>query len=111
MLVYRTQLQSAQFQALDSVIELLEAAGICRIDRSPAFDLLRMRGRIIGDDLVGHPDAGSFCLQPENDDFVHGLRDAPVVIRLGVIAVFSFIALLLVGFYYMLAKKALVWEE
>lgn len=30
---------------------------------------------------------------------------------LGVIEVFSFIALLLVGFYYMLAKKALKWEE
>lgn len=30
---------------------------------------------------------------------------------LGVIEVFSFIALLLVGFYYMLSKKALVWEE
>jgi NADH-quinone oxidoreductase subunit A len=30
---------------------------------------------------------------------------------LGVIEVFSFVALLLVGFYYMLAKKALEWEE
>jgi NADH-quinone oxidoreductase subunit A len=30
---------------------------------------------------------------------------------LGVIEMFSFIALLLVGFYYMLAKKALKWEE
>jgi NADH-quinone oxidoreductase subunit A len=30
---------------------------------------------------------------------------------LGVIEVFSFIALLLIGFYYMLAKKALTWEE
>lgn len=30
---------------------------------------------------------------------------------LGVIEVFSFIALLLVGFYYMLSKKALTWEE
>ena len=30
---------------------------------------------------------------------------------LGVIEVFSFIALLLVGFYYMLSKKALRWEE
>jgi NADH-quinone oxidoreductase subunit A len=30
---------------------------------------------------------------------------------LGVIEVFSFVALLLVGFYYMLAKKALKWEE
>ena len=30
---------------------------------------------------------------------------------LGVIEVFSFIVLLLVGFYYMLAKKALKWEE
>ena len=30
---------------------------------------------------------------------------------LGVVEVFSFIALLLVGFYYMLAKKALRWEE
>lgn len=30
---------------------------------------------------------------------------------LGVIEVFSFIALLLVGFYYMLSKKALKWEE
>lgn len=30
---------------------------------------------------------------------------------LGVLEVFSFIALLLVGFYYMLAKKALKWEE
>jgi NADH-quinone oxidoreductase subunit A len=29
----------------------------------------------------------------------------------GVIEVFSFIALLLVGFYYMMAKKALKWEE
>lgn len=29
----------------------------------------------------------------------------------GVIEVFSFVALLLVGFYYMLAKKALKWEE
>ena len=29
----------------------------------------------------------------------------------GVIEVFSFIALLLVGFYYMLAKKAIKWEE
>jgi NADH-quinone oxidoreductase subunit A len=29
----------------------------------------------------------------------------------GVIEVFSFIALLLVGFYYMLAKKALKWED
>ena len=70
------------------MFELFDAAGIRRIDRSPTFDLFRMRGGIIGDDLVGHPDAGSFCLQPENDDFVHGLRDAPVVIRLGVIAVF-----------------------
>src|ERR1700745_4120438 len=30
---------------------------------------------------------------------------------LGVIEMFSFIALLLVGFYYMIAKKALKWEE
>src|SRR3954468_20136024 len=30
---------------------------------------------------------------------------------LGVIEVFSFIALLLVGFYYMLAKNALKWED
>lgn len=30
---------------------------------------------------------------------------------LGVIEVFSFIGLLLVGFYYMLSKKALKWEE
>jgi NADH-quinone oxidoreductase subunit A len=30
---------------------------------------------------------------------------------IGVIEVFSFVALLLVGFYYMLAKKALRWEE
>ena len=30
---------------------------------------------------------------------------------LGVVEVFSFIALLLVGFYYMLAKNALKWEE
>ncbi|MES2678330.1 MAG: NADH-quinone oxidoreductase subunit A [Bacteroidota bacterium] len=30
---------------------------------------------------------------------------------LGVVEVFSFIALLLVGFYYMLSKKALTWEE
>lgn len=29
----------------------------------------------------------------------------------GVIEVFSFIALLLVGFYYMLAKKAIKWED
>lgn len=29
----------------------------------------------------------------------------------GVIEVFSFIVLLLVGFYYMLSKKALKWEE
>ena len=30
---------------------------------------------------------------------------------LGVIKMFSFIALLLIGFYYMLSKKALKWEE
>jgi NADH-quinone oxidoreductase subunit A len=30
---------------------------------------------------------------------------------LGVIEIFSFIALLLVGFYYMISKKALQWEE
>ncbi len=30
---------------------------------------------------------------------------------LGVIEVFTFIVLLLVGFYYMLSKKALKWEE
>ncbi len=30
---------------------------------------------------------------------------------LGVIEVFSFIVLLLVGFYYMLSKKALQWED
>jgi NADH-quinone oxidoreductase subunit A len=30
---------------------------------------------------------------------------------LGVIEMFSFVALLLVGFYYMLSKKALKWEE
>jgi NADH-quinone oxidoreductase subunit A len=30
---------------------------------------------------------------------------------LGIIEVFSFIILLLVGFYYMLSKKALKWEE
>jgi NADH-quinone oxidoreductase subunit A len=29
----------------------------------------------------------------------------------GIIEVFSFIVLLLVGFYYMLAKKAIKWEE
>jgi NADH-quinone oxidoreductase subunit A len=29
----------------------------------------------------------------------------------GVIEVFSFIALLLVGFYYMMSKKAINWEE
>jgi NADH-quinone oxidoreductase subunit A len=29
----------------------------------------------------------------------------------GVIEVFSFIGLLLVGFYYMLSKKAIVWED
>lgn len=30
---------------------------------------------------------------------------------LGAVEVFSFIALLLVGFYYMLSKKALNWED
>jgi NADH-quinone oxidoreductase subunit A len=30
---------------------------------------------------------------------------------LGVVEVFSFIVLLLVGFYYMISKKALKWEE
>lgn len=30
---------------------------------------------------------------------------------LGVVEVFSFIALLLIGFYYMISKKALVWED
>lgn len=30
---------------------------------------------------------------------------------LGVIEMFSFIGLLLIGFYYMLSKKALKWEE
>jgi NADH-quinone oxidoreductase subunit A len=30
---------------------------------------------------------------------------------LGIIEMFSFIALLLVGFYYLLAKKALKWED
>lgn len=30
---------------------------------------------------------------------------------LGIVEVFSFIILLLVGFYYMLSKKALRWEE
>jgi len=30
---------------------------------------------------------------------------------LGVIEVFSFIGLLLVGFYYMISKKALKWED
>ena len=30
---------------------------------------------------------------------------------LGVVEVFTFIILLLVGFYYMLSKKALKWEE
>lgn len=30
---------------------------------------------------------------------------------LGIIEVFTFIILLLVGFYYMLSKKALKWEE
>lgn len=30
---------------------------------------------------------------------------------LGIIEMFSFIALLLVGFYYMIAKKALKWED
>jgi NADH-quinone oxidoreductase subunit A len=30
---------------------------------------------------------------------------------LGVIEVFSFIGLLLIGFYYMVSKKALKWED
>jgi NADH-quinone oxidoreductase subunit A len=30
---------------------------------------------------------------------------------LGIVEVFSFIALLLVGFYYMISKNALKWEE
>jgi NADH-quinone oxidoreductase subunit A len=30
---------------------------------------------------------------------------------LGIVEVFSFILLLLVGFYYMISKKALKWEE
>lgn len=30
---------------------------------------------------------------------------------LGVVEVFSFIALLLVGFYYMISKKAIKWED
>jgi NADH-quinone oxidoreductase subunit A len=30
---------------------------------------------------------------------------------IGIVEVFSFIALLLVGFYYMISKKALKWEE
>jgi NADH-quinone oxidoreductase subunit A len=30
---------------------------------------------------------------------------------LGIVEMFSFIALLLVGFYYLLAKKALKWED
>ncbi len=30
---------------------------------------------------------------------------------LGVVEIFSFIALLLVGFYYMISKKALNWED
>jgi NADH-quinone oxidoreductase subunit A len=30
---------------------------------------------------------------------------------LGIVEVFTFIALLLIGFYYMIAKKALKWED
>ena len=30
---------------------------------------------------------------------------------LGIIEMFSFVALLLVGFYYMISKKALTWED
>lgn len=30
---------------------------------------------------------------------------------LGIVEMFSFIALLLVGFYYIIAKKALTWED
>jgi NADH-quinone oxidoreductase subunit A len=30
---------------------------------------------------------------------------------LGIVEMFSFVALLLVGFYYMIAKKALTWED
>ncbi|MBS1647589.1 MAG: NADH-quinone oxidoreductase subunit A [Bacteroidetes bacterium] len=30
---------------------------------------------------------------------------------LGIVEMFSFVALLLIGFYYMIAKKALVWED
>ena len=29
----------------------------------------------------------------------------------GIIEMFSFVILLLVGFYYMIAKKALTWED
>src|SRR6185295_6838619 len=70
------------------MIELLDASRIGRIDGSPAFNLLRMRGSIIGDDFVRHPDAGSFGLQSENNDLVHWLRDSPVVFWLGIVAVF-----------------------
>ena len=30
---------------------------------------------------------------------------------LGIVEMFSFVLLLLVGFYYMIAKKALIWED
>jgi len=30
---------------------------------------------------------------------------------IGIVEMFSFVALLLVGFYYMIAKKALTWED
>src|SRR6185369_14312891 len=70
------------------MIELLDARGIRWVDGSPAFNLLRMRGSIVGDDFVRHPDAGSFGLQSENNDLVYWLRHSPVIFRLGIVAVF-----------------------
>ena len=87
VLVDGSQLETPEPERIDRVFELREAAGIVRVDRGPAGDLLGMSGRVLGDQLVGNPDPDGASLQTEDNDPVCASGRVPVLVGPRVVTV------------------------
>ena len=87
VLVDRPELEPLEPQIVDAMLQLLDAVGLVGVDRRPALQLLGVLAHVVGDRLVGHPDAHRLRLQPEDDDPVRRLRRRPVLLGPGVVGV------------------------
>ena len=87
VLIGRPQLQPAQPQILDAVHQLFNAVRLVGVHRRPAFQLFRVLLHIIRNQLIGHPNARGFGLQPKDHHPIRRFRYLPVILRLGVIGV------------------------